>query len=120
MQTSRRRQTQGSAPPDPETAQARPSATPKPDPRFLNGRLAPPTADDFEAWCENPVTQYVATVHALICEVAKDTLLQEMWVNGQANQVALDAARTRVDAYKAFLETPRETYAEHIKTFGRR
>lgn len=84
-----------------------PLATPKPEARLT------PTADEFAAWCEQPVTRWVAAAFAHSATAAVDE-----WTNllsfGKPENLALaqKELRTRADAYLAFLQTNHARYLQ--------
>lgn len=83
--------------------------TPKPDPRALT-----PHPDDWAAWCEHPVTRFVATSYANAAAAQRDAWMSTSWGGGQCDPVALIKYRERGDAYMAFLETTLEAHAQHV------
>ncbi len=85
-------------------------ALPKPDPRALV-----PHPDDFDAWCEHPVTRFIATAYAACAAAQRDAWLTASWTTGDADPVQLNTLRTRADAYMAFLETGLNDYAKLIE-----
>jgi hypothetical protein len=64
-----------------------------------------PSAEDFDAWRENPVTQWVMKA----CELAGDdnrrNVADAMWGSGVADQKHLTENRARADAYYALCDT---------------
>lgn len=84
--------------------------TPKVDPKALV-----PHPEDFDAWCENPITRFVATAWANAADAQKDVWLALSWGGGNPDPEKLIEYRTRADAYMAFLETPLEAYARLIE-----
>lgn len=79
-------------------------------------RLEVPDAEDWAAWCEHPITRFVAACLQLSAEKQREAWLAQSWGSAQADAAALVEYRTRADAYMAFLETPLEKYAELIQT----
>lgn len=80
-------------------------ATPRPEP---TGYL--PTEDEFAAWCEHPVTRFVATAYANAAQAQQDEWLKVSWSNQELDPMAHKELRTRADAYEAFLETGLSEY----------
>ncbi len=79
--------------------------TPKPDPK------APiPHPEDFDAWCEHPVTRFVAEGWRRAAEAQRDVWTGLSWGDGKADPEKLTELRTRADAYMAFQETGLEQY----------
>jgi len=83
---------------------------PKPDPKALI-----PHPEDFAAWCEHPVTRFVASVWAKAALKQRDAWTEMSWESGQVDPIALTELRTRADAYRAFLETGLDDYAKHFE-----
>lgn len=86
------------------------STVPKPD----FDRSAP-SPEDFAAWCDHPVTRFVAAVYlnaAHDCRVAWD---QSSWVEGGGDPELLAELRVRADCYNAFAQTTLENYLERFK-----
>ncbi len=84
--------------------------TPKPDPKALI-----PHPDDWEAWCLNPTTRFVATAYANAAQAQHDVWMQLSWGSGQCDPVKLIEYRARADAYNAFLETTLEQHAKQVQ-----
>ena len=82
---------------------------PKPDARIA------PTADEFDAWCQHPVTRYVAAAWQVAAARQREAWTEASW-NPDADPAKLLVLRleliTRADAYSAFLETGLERYVE--------
>lgn len=83
-----------------------PSHLPRPDARVE------PTADEFSAWADHPVTRYVAAAWEAAALAQREAWTADSWVTGEANPMTLLELRTRADAYSAFLETGLERYVE--------
>jgi len=85
-------------------------ARPKPD------RLAvTPHAEDFAAWCEHPVTRFVAGAFEQSAHAQRDAWTEMSWRAGQLDPIKHAELRARADAYMAFLETGLERYVELTK-----
>lgn len=78
--------------------------TPKPDARFV------PTQHEFDAWCEHPVTQFVAAAFEQSAKAQREAWMQESWTNGKAAPEALQEYRVRADAYSVIFETELSQY----------
>lgn len=93
----------------PETPQAQAlallQARPKPD---LSGHE--PTADEFAAWCEHPVTRFVAKAYEAAAEKQREEWIKVSWGGGKMDPLLHTELRTRADAYMAFLETGIDDY----------
>lgn len=80
----------------------------KPDARIL------PTEEEFQAWCEHPVTKFIAEAYRISAERQREAwnaLFESRLVPTDLTQQR-DILRTREDAYRAFLETTFERYVE--------
>ena len=75
-----------------------------------------PHAEDFAAWCENPVTRFVARAFERAANKQREAWTEETWVTGVAEPESLAVYRARADAYMAFLETGLERYVELTET----
>lgn len=81
--------------------------TPKPEGRII------PTQDEFDSWCEHPVTRFVAESYRVGAEKQRDEWARMF----HSNLVPADFMRqrdilkTREDAYMAFLETTLDAHA---------
>lgn len=76
-----------------------------------DARIAP-SPDEFEAWAQHPVTQYVAAAFKASAEAQRDAWAEQSWGTGQADPIELAVLRARADAYMALLETGLERYVE--------
>jgi hypothetical protein len=83
---------------------------PKPD-----TRAQVPHPEDWDAWCQHPVTRFVATAMQAGAELQRQAWIAASWGQGASDQDALNTYRTRADAYMAFLETDLESYAKLIE-----
>lgn len=92
-----------------EITRLKKAALPKPEDRLV------PSDEEFAAWCEHPVTRFVAACHAKAAEQQREAWSSASWGNGHADPNALIELRTRADAYMAFLETPLEAYVKIIE-----
>ena len=80
-------------------------------PRPSNGPA--PDAQDFAAWCEHPVTQWVAACWQTAANRQREAWVQVSWDQGSNDPLTLMELRTRADAYMAFLETGLDDYAKN-------
>lgn len=85
--------------------------TPSPQPPTAVG----PTAEEFEEWCENPVTRFVAHAYRIGADACALKWSQSSWTAGQCDPALLAELRTRADAYEAFLHTNWSDYAATIE-----
>lgn len=77
-------------------------------------KLKPPSAEEFEAWRENPVTQWVMDACLKAADDNQRLWFDMSWGQGKADQEALIELRTRADAYRAIAETEYDSWlAEH-------
>jgi hypothetical protein len=90
-----------------------PQALPKPDARVT------PTADEFSAWCQHPVTRYVAAAWEVAARQQREEWARVSWRPGLLSPLERDQLEhrrveltTAADAYSAFLETGLERYVE--------
>jgi hypothetical protein len=88
---------------------------PVPRPDF---KAAPPTDEEFAAWCEHPVTQFVATAYYKATDKQREEWVRSTWNTSKADGQALAEKRleltTRADAYRAFLETNHAAYMKMV------
>ena len=73
-----------------------------------------PTEEEFRAWQDHPVTQFVAEAYRIKAEAQRAAwgrMLDYPATSPQALQSERDVLKTREDAYNAFLET---TFADYL------
>lgn len=63
------------------------------------------TAEEFDAWLNEPVTEFVMTAALKAAEANRQAWLNASWSTGVANPQLLTELRTRADAYRALAET---------------
>lgn len=85
----------------------------KPKPTLAHVRQAP-TKEDFDAWRDNPVTQFVFAAHRQIAKECREAWDVEGWEKGNANQKLLDELRVRADTYNALPDTPYDGYCDTL------
>lgn len=73
---------------------------------------AAPTREEFDAWRDEPVTQFVMNALSRNAAECREKWMQDSWEAGEADQRTLDGLRERSDAllgftadYDAFCET---------------
>lgn len=71
---------------------------------------SPVSAEDFAAWCEHPVTRFVAASHELMADLQRAAWMESSWVMGIAGEAALGQLRARADTFRAFTQS---TWADH-------
>lgn len=71
-----------------------------------------PTAEEFSAWRDEPVTRFVMAALERNAEECREEWLRQSWETGQADPTILTGLRERADAllgftagYEAFCET---------------
>ena len=82
-----------------------------PRPRLAMVREAP-SKEEFAAWRDEPITQFVMAALARNAEECREAWMNESWHGGNADQRTLDTYKARSDAllgftadYEAFCET---------------
>ncbi len=83
---------------------------PKPDPRALV-----PHPDDFDAWCEHPVTRFVATAMERRALRTRDAWIAASWGGGVCDPNYLIELRGRADALMTLLEAELSDYAKQFE-----
>ncbi len=63
------------------------------------------SAEDFDQWRDNPVTQWVMAACAKAADGNRDAWIAASWDMGRADQAELTVLRTRADAYRALCDT---------------
>ncbi len=96
--------------PEPRAPRPAPPPLPKPD-----HNQAHPHPEDFAAWCEHPVTRFVARAFEAAAIKQRETWVDNSWTGGEAEPELLLELRTRADAYMAFMETGRDEYVAIIE-----
>lgn len=62
------------------------------------------TSEEFEAWRESPITQWVMLAFQRLAEENKAAWVDTSWETGQADPLQLVELKTRADAYLAMSE----------------
>ena len=104
------------SPPQREAAPEReidPFVAKRPEP--YHGAALMPSPEDFAAWCDHPVTRFVATAFRDAALVQKQAWTDASWKAGKADALQLAELRTRADAYNAMFQTTLPQFAEFIK-----
>lgn len=70
------------------------------------------SAEDFEAWRDNRVTQWVAEAFRIAALENKRACSETAWTTGVADQASLTECRTRADAYMAIAEMNHDDLCE--------
>jgi hypothetical protein len=102
-----------------EAREERDRAAPKPTPEILprpalHPATAFPSREEFDAWCRDPVTRFVATAYAISAKLNEEAWRQVSWVQADPDPVKLVEFKARADAYEAFLTVGYARYAEII------
>lgn len=71
-----------------------------------------PSEEEFTAWRDDPVTQWVMSACRKAAEDNRQAWLSTSWESGRADQAALSEYRTRADAYRALEDTGYEGWLE--------
>ena len=74
--------------------------------------MTPPSAEEFAAWRENPITQWVLRGCELAAEENRRDWQDKTWASGIADPLHLLETRTRADAYRALHDTTYEGWVE--------
>ncbi len=69
-----------------------------------------PTKEEFETWCENPVTSFVALAYEKVAEAQKEGWINFTWDQNKVDKEIFVELKVRSDAYKAFIETEYANY----------
>ena len=80
--------------------------TPKPDARIL------PTQDEFDSWCQHPVTRFVAASYAKAADRQKaawEGYFDKPMIPADIQALRLEL-KTREDAYRSILESTLADY----------
>lgn len=72
--------------------------------------LGQPSREEFLAWRENPVSQWVFRALQAVAEVQRQGWTAASWDQGEANPLLLVELRSRADAYRAAEETNYEAF----------
>lgn len=67
----------------------------------LQAPKAPFSREDWEAWKDNPISQWLFRATLQFSETLKAEWMSQSWGQGKADPLALCELRTRADAYEA-------------------
>jgi hypothetical protein len=70
------------------------------------------SAEEFEAWRADPVTEWITAELEKAAEAQKDAWLAMSWDGNVCDQTELQILKTRADAYRALAELSYEDLAE--------
>lgn len=76
-----------------------------------------PTGDEWAAWCQHPVTRFVAAGHQTAADAQRDEWDRMSWSLIPLNEVLRATLMARADAYSAFNETSLEGYVKIMERF---
>lgn len=71
-----------------------------------------PSEDEFDAWKDDPVTQFVLGALSLAADAQAQEWTKASWSTGQANPLLLHELRTRADAYRAMADSDYTGFCE--------
>lgn len=78
-------------------------------------RILVPDDEDFEIWCANPVTRFVASAFKRLSENQKIYWEEISWETGKVSLEKRCELRAKSDAYADFLTLTKEEYARIIE-----
>lgn len=78
----------------------------------MTKRKKPISAEEFAAWREDPVTQWVVAELAKASEAQKAAWIEQSWERTDCDPILLTELKTRGDAYSALAEMTYEDLAE--------
>lgn len=64
-----------------------------------------PTPEEWAAWCDHPVTQWVAAAYEAQAARCREAWTAASWANGLADPLLLKELRTRADNFEAFTQS---------------
>jgi hypothetical protein len=73
-----------------------------------------PTEEEFEAWRDHPVTQWVIGAFDLVAEEQKKAWLEATWDAGHCDSYSLCELKTRADTYQAMKDAD---YSDFLATY---
>jgi len=73
--------------------------------------------EDFERWCADPVTQFVAASYMATVQAARETWERMSWEGGHADPNALLELRTRADCYSGFTQAGWREHAANLASY---
>jgi hypothetical protein len=87
------------------------NAGPALKPRLAAVRSAP-SREEFAAWRDHPVTQFVFAAYRAQIETCERSWLAQSWEGGTADQKTLDDLKARADTYAALEESDYEAFCD--------
>lgn len=66
---------------------------------------AEPTEEEFLAWKDHPVTQFVIGAYERMAEAQKEQWIRQSWDSDHADSYDLCSLKTRADAYRSMAES---------------
>lgn len=94
---------------DKEVAAVRRAVEARRAPKLVRVRQAP-KRDEWTAWRDNPVTEFVMAALRRNADEHADQWHEMSWVGGEADQQSLDALRYRADALRGIAEADYEAF----------
>ncbi len=89
-------------------------AGPGPTTRAARPPQSAPSREEFDAWFDDPATQFVLAAFAGIAAECKAEWERKSWEGGAADPVLLTELRARADAYRAIAETDYTGFCEQL------
>lgn len=78
----------------------------------MGKKKKPVSAEEFDAWRDDPVTAWVMSELNKAAEKQRDGWLAASWDDGGCDPIVLNTLRTRADAYRALAELSYADIAE--------
>jgi hypothetical protein len=82
-------------------------------PRLATVRSAP-SREEFAAWRDHPVTQFVFAAYREQIATCEQSWLAQSWEGGTADQETLNELKARADTYAALEESDYEAFCEAV------
>jgi hypothetical protein len=89
----------------------RPASAPYWPPRLATVRSAP-SREEFAAWRDHPVTQFVFAAMRAVAEEQEQSWHDQSWNGGNCDPVELNGLRARADTYTSMEEGGYESFCE--------
>lgn len=86
---------------------------PPPKPRLVSVNRAP-KREEWDAWRDNPVTQFVMAALVRNAAECAEAWNQASWVGGAADQRQLDGLRERADTLRGIAEASYDAFCETL------
>jgi hypothetical protein len=79
--------------------------------------MTPPTEEEYIAWRDHPVTQWILTACEAAAEENKASWVALSWEGNSADPAALLEMKTRADAYRALAQTSYDGWLETMERY---